>query len=46
MRFFRKVVGERLYLSPFDADDAEMHIRWAGWMKLSMAYRLDSPFVT
>jgi len=32
MQFYRKIVGERLYLSPFDAGDAEMHAKWAEWM--------------
>jgi len=32
MRFFRKIVGERLYLSPFDADDMETCAKWAEWM--------------
>jgi RimJ/RimL family protein N-acetyltransferase len=32
MRYFRKIVGERLYLSPFNADDAEICNKWAEWM--------------
>ena len=32
MRYFCKIIGERLYLSPFDADDAEIHTQWAQWM--------------
>lgn len=32
MRYFRKIVGERLYLSPFDADDIEIYTKWAEWM--------------
>ena len=32
MRYFRKIVGERLYLSPFDADDVEIYTKWAEWM--------------
>jgi len=32
MRYYRKIVGERLYLSPFDADDAEIYIQWVQWM--------------
>ncbi|MCL2508198.1 MAG: GNAT family N-acetyltransferase [Oscillospiraceae bacterium] len=32
MRYFRKIVGERLYLSPFDADDTEIIAKWAQWM--------------
>ena len=32
MRFFRKIVGERLYLSPFDAEDTEICSKWAKWM--------------
>jgi RimJ/RimL family protein N-acetyltransferase len=32
MRYFRKIVGERLYLSPFDADDAEIYTKWAEWL--------------
>ena len=30
--YFRKIVGERLYLSPFDADDTEIQTKWARWM--------------
>ncbi|MDD4797627.1 MAG: GNAT family protein [Eubacteriales bacterium] len=32
MRYFRKIVGERLYLSPFSADDSEICTQWARWM--------------
>jgi RimJ/RimL family protein N-acetyltransferase len=32
MGYFRKIVGERLYLSPFDADDTDIHFKWAKWM--------------
>jgi RimJ/RimL family protein N-acetyltransferase len=32
MRFFRKISGERLYLSPFDRDDPEIITKWAEWM--------------
>jgi RimJ/RimL family protein N-acetyltransferase len=32
MRCFRKIVGERLYLSPFDAGDTEVYTKWAEWM--------------
>ena len=32
MRYFRKIVGERLYLSPFNADDTEIYTKWAQWM--------------
>lgn len=32
MRYYRKIVGERLYLSPFDRDDPEFHTKWAEWM--------------
>jgi len=32
MLFFRKIVGERLYLSPFDADDTEIYTKWTEWM--------------
>jgi RimJ/RimL family protein N-acetyltransferase len=32
MRFFHKIVGERLYLSPFDRDDPEIIAKWAEWM--------------
>ena len=28
MRYFRKMIGERLYLSPVNADDAESYIKW------------------
>ncbi len=27
MRYFRKIVGDRLYLSPFSAEDAEIHFK-------------------
>ena len=32
MRYFRKIVGKRLYLSPFNADDIEIYTKWAEWM--------------
>ena len=32
MLYFRKIVGERLYLSPFDAGDTEIYSKWAEWM--------------
>lgn len=32
MHYFRKIVGERLYLSPFDADDTQLYTKWAEWM--------------
>lgn len=32
MHYFRKIVGERLYLSPFNADDIEISTKWAEWM--------------
>jgi len=28
MRYFRKIIGRRLYLSPLNADDAENYIKW------------------
>lgn len=28
MRYFRKIIGERLYLSPVNSDDAENYIKW------------------
>ena len=28
MRYFRKIVGERLYLSPVSQDDAELYVKW------------------
>ncbi len=28
MRYFRKIIGERLYLSPVNIDDAEKYIQW------------------
>jgi len=32
MNYFRKIVGKRLYLSPFDAEDTNIHYKWAKWM--------------
>jgi len=32
MKYFKKIVGERLYLSPFDAEDPDIHAKWAKWM--------------
>ncbi len=32
MGYFRKIVGERLYLSPFNADDMEIYTKWAEWL--------------
>ena len=28
MRYFRKIVGERLYLSPLSTDDSDAYIKW------------------
>ena len=28
MRYFRKIIGERLYLSPITVDDSESYIKW------------------
>ncbi|MCL2188778.1 MAG: GNAT family N-acetyltransferase [Defluviitaleaceae bacterium] len=32
MGYFRKITGEHLYLSPFDAEDTEIQFKWAKWM--------------
>lgn len=32
MGYYRKIGGERLYLSPFNADDEEIYTKWAEWM--------------
>ncbi len=32
MSYFRKIVGERVYLSPFSVDDREIYTKWAEWM--------------
>jgi len=32
MGYFRKIVGERLYLSPFNNTDTEFHTTWTTWM--------------
>lgn len=32
MRFYRKITGDRLYLSPFNAEDPESYAKWAEWM--------------
>ena len=32
MSYYRKIVGERLYLSPFDADNTDFCTKWAEWM--------------
>ena len=32
MPYYRKIVGERIYLSPFNADDTEIYTKWAEWM--------------
>jgi len=31
-KFFRKIVGEQIYLSPFDADNSDIYTKWAEWM--------------
>jgi len=38
MRYFRKIVGERLYLSPFDTEDTDIHSKWAEWMNDRVVY--------
>jgi len=32
MPYYRKLVGDHLYLSPFDVSDTEIHSKWAKWM--------------
>jgi len=32
MRYFKKLTGERLYLSPFNPDYEESAVKWAEWM--------------
>jgi len=32
MHYYRKIIGERLYLSPFDANDIDTYTKWAEWM--------------
>lgn len=32
MPYYRKIVGNRLYLAPFDAEDEELYTKWATWM--------------
>ena len=32
MPYFRKIIGKRLYLSPFDPGDEEIDTKWARWM--------------
>ena len=36
MGYYRKMVGERLYLSPFDPNDTTIHEKWAQWMNDSV----------
>jgi len=28
MRYFKKIIGERIYLSPMNTDDAEIYVKW------------------
>ena len=28
MKYFKKIVGERLYLSPMNVEDAETYVKW------------------
>ena len=32
MPYYRKITGERLYLSPFDAESESSYAKWADWM--------------
>ncbi|MDR0897101.1 MAG: GNAT family N-acetyltransferase [Oscillospiraceae bacterium] len=32
MTYYKKIVGERVYLSPFEADAPEIIAKWAEWM--------------
>ena len=32
MGYYRKITGERLYLSPFDINNTETHNKWTQWM--------------
>jgi RimJ/RimL family protein N-acetyltransferase len=46
VRYFKKVAGERVYLSPISADDAETYVRWLNdpdvAIKFGFAHRLFS----
>jgi len=44
MPYFRKIVGERLYLSPVSGDEAEKYTRWINDLETSM-YLLPAPRV-
>ena len=28
MKYFKKIIGERLYLSPMNPEDAETYVKW------------------
>jgi len=32
MQYFRKITGQRIYLSPFNPGDPATHNKWANWM--------------
>ena len=32
MRYYKKIVGEHLFLSPIDLMDSDIYVKWAEWM--------------
>lgn len=39
MRYFRKIIGDRLYLSPVNADDKETYVRWMNDVAVAGTFR-------
>lgn len=35
MKYFKKLVGERIYLSPISIDDAEKYVEWMNDFKVT-----------
>jgi RimJ/RimL family protein N-acetyltransferase len=44
MKYFKKMVGERVYLSPIDPDDAEVYAKWINDLEVSI-YLTSAPNV-
>lgn len=44
MKYFKKMVGERVYLSPIDTDDAEVYTKWINDLEVSI-YLTSAPNV-
>ena len=36
MKYFKKIVGERVYLSPINPEDCEKYVKWLNDLEISI----------